>query len=419
MKVYKFGGGVIQNPESIRKLAQLIQTESGLLVVVVSALGKTTQALEEILQCQVAGRPYTSQLQALHQLYQNIIDQLLDGSREAAYEVLAAWQETLSAMLALPITDASFDKAYSRVVAEGELLTSKLIAYFLQEQQMACSWLDARDYVKTSNGFCNAQVDWATTRHLVQKNFLPLLEQKQVILTQGFIGSNAAGETTTLGKEGSDFTGAILTTTLEADSLTIWKDVPGVMSADPKLFKEAIRFDRLSYEIVEKMAFHGAKVIHPKTIQPLAKQNIPLYVRPFHDLNAKGTVVTNSFTSVKHPVYILQEDQVLLQLSLEQSASFDETHRQEVVCQLQEQGFKANLLVSEQLQLIVCVPEHAHQIKRLSTALSRRFRINCQQKVRLLTVLHRDDCLMPKWLDLQRALYSQQSGEIYQAILRS
>ncbi|MEL6606988.1 MAG: aspartate kinase, partial [Bacteroidota bacterium] len=204
MKVYKFGGGVIQDPKSIRKLAQLIQTESGPLVVVVSALGKTTQALEAVLRCQVAGRPYTSQLQALHQFYQDIVDELLDGSREAAYEVLATWQEELLDALALPITDAAFDKAYSCVVAQGELLTSKLIDYYLQEQKMACTWLDARDYVKTSSGFCNAQVDWVATQRLVQKNFLPPLEQGSVILTQGFIGSDAADETTTLGKEGSD-----------------------------------------------------------------------------------------------------------------------------------------------------------------------------------------------------------------------
>ena len=415
MKVYKFGGGVIQDPQSVRKLAQLIQTEPGPLVVVVSALGKTTQALEEILHYQVAGRPYTSQLQALHQLYQDIVDELLDGSHEAAYEVLAAWQEALSAMLALPITDASFDKAYSCVVAEGELLTSKLIAYYLQEQRIACTWLDARNYVKTNGSFYNnAQVDWATTQRLAQKGFLPPLEQGNVILTQGFIGSNEAGETTTLGKEGSDFTGAILATVLGADSLTIWKDVPGVMSADPKLFKEAIKFDRLSYETVEKMAFHGAKVIHSKTIRPLAKHNIPLYVKPFHHQNESGTSVTNEAVELTHPIYILQEDQVLVELSLDDLTSFNEKGIQEVMHQLQTLDLQANLLMRDADQLTICLNANACQRRALPTFLSQRFKVKLQQ-ASLITVLGRSGYLMPSWLEQKAILCSQQSEETYQA----
>lgn len=419
MKVYKFGGGILRDSESIRKLTQLIQLESGPLVVVVSALGKTTQALEEILQCQAAGRAYTSQLQALHHFYQAIVDQLLDDSREAAYEVLTAWQEALSAALALPITDASFDKAYSRVVAEGELLTSRMIAYYLQEQQVACNWLDARDYVKTNSGFCRAQVDWEATQGLVKKGFLPLLKQGQVILTQGFVGSNEKGETTTLGKEGSDFTGAILAAALGAASLTIWKDVPGVMSADPKLFKEATKFDRLSYETVGKMAFHGAKVIHPKTIQPLANHNIPLYVKPFHSPNAVGTTVKNEAVVLAHPVYILQEDQVLLQLGLKQLASFNEEYMQEVSYQLRQKGIWSSLMEREAFKLTLCLSNDPYQIEKLCSSLSQNFIINFRQQVNLLTVLHPDDCFTQPSFSQKQVLLAQQRPGVYQAVLSS
>ncbi|MEM9416750.1 MAG: aspartate kinase [Bacteroidota bacterium] len=419
MKVYKFGGGVIQNSESIRKLAQLIQAEKpGSLVVVVSALGKTTQALEEILQCQVAGQPYAPQLQKLYEFHRHMIDQLLDGLREVAYQMLNAWQDTLLAVMRLPITDVSSDKTYSRIVAEGELLASRLIAYYLQEQQVACTWLDARDYVKTNWGFCHAQVDWATTQRLIQNDFLPLLGQKQVVLTQGFIGSNEKGETTTLGKEGSDFTGAILAAALGAESLTIWKDVPGVMNADPKLFEEATKFSELSYQAMEEMAFYGAKVVHPKTIQPLAAHHIPLYVRPFHDPHERGTVVMNGFAQVEHPIYVLQENQVLVQLSLDDLTFFSEACMQEVVHQLEQQDLRANLMEREAFKLTMCLNNDHYQTKGLAAALGQRFRINAQPQVNLLTVLHGDERLGQAWLAQKEVLLAHQRPDIYQAVFQ-
>jgi len=345
MKVFKFGGGCIQNVESVQKLAQIIKSgHPDPLVVVVSAMGKTTRGLEGVFQQKVAGQSYAAGLQRLYQFHQDIIDHFLDTSGQEAYQALALWRKQLEATLALPVTDASLDMLYSRVVAEGDLLASKLIHYHLQEQHVVCAWLDARDYIKTNNRFCNAQVEWTVTQRLIKKDFLPLLGRGQVVLTQGFIGSNEAGETTTLGKEGSDFTGAILAAVLGAQSLTIWKDVPGVMSADPKLFKKVTKFEQLSYQTMEDMSFHGAKVVHPKTIQPLALHDIPLYIRPFHSPHETGTAIANGLAQVTHPIYILQEDQGLLQLSLDDLTFFDEERMKEVFHQLLQQNLSANVL---------------------------------------------------------------------------
>lgn len=419
MKVYKFGGGILRDSESIRKLTQLIQADSGPLVVVVSALDKTTQALENIFRHRIEGKPYALLLHALAQLHQTIIDQLLSTSREAATRTLNAWEEQGLSVLALPTSDESLDQLYSQVLAWGEWLSSIIIHHYLQEQRVACAWLDARDYVKTNSGFCDAQVDWATTRHLVQKNFLPLLEQKQVLLTQGFIGGNEQGETTTLGKEGSDFTGAILATALEADSLTIWKDVPGVMSADPKLFEEATKFDQLSYEFMGKMASYGAKVVHPKTIQPLAKQNIPLYVRPFHQPDENGTTITNNVVTLTHPVYVVQENQVLVQISLDNLAFFDEECVQEVTHQLGQQSLQTNLIDKESSRLTICLNNDPYRIEKLCAALSQRFRINSQRQVGLLTVLQQDDRFTQLWTEQKNVLLAQQRPGIYQAVFQS
>ena len=385
------------------------------LVVVVSAMGKTTHQLEEILQCRVEGRPYVSKFQKLYKFHRDNIDQLLDDSREAAYQMLDSWHEELAGKLAASFSATSFEKVYSHVVAGGELLTSRLIAYYLQELNVACAWLDARDYVKTSSGFCHAQVDWVATQRLVQKGFLPLLKQGRVVLTQGFIGSNKAGETTTLGKEGSDFTGAILATVLGAESLIIWKDVPGVMSADPKLFKEATKFDRLSYQAMAKLAFYGAKVVHPKTIQPLAKHNIPLYVKPFHQPNESGTAVTNEAVALEHPVYILQEEQVLVQLSLADLSFFDEAQMQEVTRQLWQHNLQANLIETGACKLTICLNDDRYQIKRMSAALSPRFKVNSQAHVKLLTVLHHSDRQLR--FEKERVLLAQQGPGRYQAVL--
>ena len=420
MKVFKFGGACIQNPTSIQQLAQIVKAaHSHPLVVVVSAMGKTTKGLEDVFRQKVAGQSYTAGLQRLYQFHLDIIDDCLVTLRQEAYQALVLWRRRLAATLALPVADATLDMLYSRIVAEGELLASRLVHYYLQEQLVACAWLDARSYVKTSDKRCDAQVVWAVTRRLIEKDFLPLLGRGQVVLTQGFIGSNEAGDTTTLGKEGSDFTGAIVAAALGAQSLTIWKDVPGVMSGDPKLFKKATKFEQLSYQAMAEMAFYGAKVVHPKTIQPLAAHDIPLYVRPFHCPHERGTVVTNGLAPVEQPVYILQEEQGLLLLSLEDLTFFDEERLQEVFYALLQQRLRANLLERSAYTLTVCLHDDPCKLQLLLAALSQRFKVSYHAPVNLLTVMHQDDdnpaqALLPP----HTILLAQQKPGFYQAVLK-
>ena len=416
MKVFKFGGACIQHPESVRTLEQLITSEqSRPLIVVVSAMGKTTQGLEDIFQRKVAAQPYDVAIQRLYRFHQNIIDHLLLNLRQEAYQALALWQEQLVATLSCTADDDTLlDRLYSRVVAGGELIASQLIYYYLQERNMACAWLDARECIKTNNGFCNAQVDWAATRHRVKKNIGPLLKKKQVVLTQGFIGSNDTEGTTTLGKEGSDFTGAILASVLGAQSLTIWKDVPGIMNADPKLFKEATKFEHISYKAMAEMALYGAKVLHPKTIQPLAAHHIPLYVKPFHSFHETGTEISDGPARVEHAIYTLQKDQVLAQLSLEDLSFFDEECLRKVLHQLTQHNMRTNMLERSAYTLSICLDAEPHKTSVLLAALNEKFRVRRHARVHLLTVISQNNSLPKTLLEDKTILLVRQSGGIYQ-----
>ena len=419
MKVYKFGGASIQHAQSVKNLAQIIKAaQSESLVVVVSAMGKTTRALEGIFQQKVAGKPYDTALQTLYQFHQAMIDQLLGELRQEALQTLQRWQAGLLATLALPTVDVPLDKYYSRIVAEGECLASRLVYYYLQEQGIACTWLDARGCIKTSSNFCNAQVDWAATRRLIQQNVAPLLTKGQVVLTQGFIGSNEAGETTTLGKEGSDFTGAIFAATLAAQSLTIWKDVPGVMNADPRFFKEATKFDRLAYQDLAEMAAYGAKVVHPKTIQPLADGQIPLHVRPFHLPQAMGTVIVHECDRVEQPVYILQENQGLIRLRLNSVDPLEEALLQEVLRYLRRQHLPPSLVARSAAEVAICLTVDPCIEKVALAILRKKFTMHYRAPLRLLTILRQDTSLLPAPIQPADVLLTHQRPGVYQAVIQ-
>jgi aspartate kinase len=418
MKVFKFGGACVQNPEAVRKIELFIRAEHHPLVLVFSAMGKTTQGLEEVFLQKIDAQPYDAAVRRLYRFHQDHIDQLLRNSRQEAYQALALWEEQLITTLAVSASNTSLDEIYSSIVAGGELLASKLIYYYLRERNVACTWVDARKCIKTHSGFRNAQVDWAATQHLVRKHINPLLEQKQVVLTQGFIGSNNTEETTTLGKEGSDFTGAILASVLRAQSLTIWKDVPGVMNADPRLFKKAIKFDRISYKTMAEMAFYGAKVVHPNTIQPLAAHNIPLYVKPFHHPHEPGTEISNGFAPIEHPIYILLKNQGLVQLSMNDLKNLDEACLEEILHQLTQQDIRANMLVKSACTLHICLNADSCGVNTLLEALAQRFKVHYQAQVSLLTVMHQGNGTLKTRLRQRTILLTQQRKGICQAVFQ-
>ena len=419
MQIFKFGGASIQNAAAFQQLGKIIQAaQPSPLVIVISAIGTTTKRLEAMLQQKASGTAHATALQTLGQFHQNIIEQLLVTRRHEALRTLAAWQGQLAATLALPVADGGQSLLYSKVVAMGELLASRLVHYYLQEQGEACVWLDARTCIKTHHGCCNAQVDWGATQRLVKKEIQPRLKKGQVVLTQGFIGSNEANETTTLGKEGSDFSGAILAAALGAQSLTVWKDVPGVMSADPKVLQGATKFTALSYTAMAAMAHYGARVMHPRTLQPLAEHNIPLYVKPFHHPQEAGTRISHGPAQPAQPVYILQKDQGLLELRLLGGAFFDEEQCKKALRQFSQQQGQINLLAKSACTMSLCLSATPCQEKTWLEAFSPHFQVNYHTPVSLLTVLRQAGTLPPELLAGQTVLLAQQRPGLYQAVLQ-
>jgi len=247
---------------------------------------------------------------------------------------------------------------------------------------------------------------------------VPYLAEKQIVITQGFIGSNATGETTTLGKEGSDFTSAILAAVLGAQSLTIWKNVPGVMNVDPRLYKKATLLSHLSYKKMAEMAFYGAKVIHQNTIKPLATHNIPLYIKPFHDFHKTGTEISSKPAKIDLPIYILREDQELFQLSLDDLTFFDEACMEKIFSHLKQQNIHVTMLAKDAYMLAICVQAAPHKIRVLRTALDQTFQVQHQERVNLLTVMHQPDNLLQTLLHHKAILLTQQRSGICQVAFK-
>ncbi len=420
MKVFKFGGASIQHADAIKQLPRILTAhQQQPLLMVVSAMGKTTQGLEKIFLHKINNQPYEQAIEEVYIYHQHIIQDLLGNAGQQILQELKDWKSNLLQSLQAPYVPSRLDSHYSSLVAWGELISSQIIHAYLQSQSLSCGWIDARQSIKTQEGFRDAAIDWEATERLVIQNLLPLLAQYPLVLTQGFIGSNQAGDTTTLGKEGSDFTGAILASILGAHSLTIWKDVPGIMNADPKIFEEATQFEQLSYETMARMAFHGAQVVHPKTIQPLAQSNIPLYVKPFSNWQATGTLVNNSQISIEKPIYMLKKDQCLMRLRLKNLAFFDEQQLGNIFHQLAKLAIQVNMLERGAYSLTLCFNHDLIRVDKLTALLEKEFVLNYDSPVNLLTVMQQVHGLPKGYLQTKTILLEQQCQDLYQVVFKA
>ena len=294
MKVFKFGGASINSFERIQNVGAILKEyQEEKILIVISAMGKVTNALEKVTQAFYNGNKEDA-LRLFEKIKQNHLALL-------KYAVTLQWQAATNAMLNFftevewllhdkPVKDYNY--YYDQIVCTGELLSSTLVSFYLNEEKIANTWIDVRDVLRTDDNFRDATIDWDITTKQTQEKILPLFNTTNLVITQGFIGSTDENESTTLGREGSDYTAAVFANILDAGNVTIWKDVEGVMNADPKEIPDAVNIPQLSYKEVIEMAYYGAQVIHPKTIKPLQNKNIPLNVKSFIDTRLAGTVIT-------------------------------------------------------------------------------------------------------------------------------
>jgi aspartate kinase len=316
-----------------------------------------------------------------------------------------------------PVSKENYDEYYDRVIGFGEMLSSRIVMEYLCSQELLVLWQDARELICTDSDFRFAKVDWEKTRRNCQSQLRPKLEQFPV-LTQGFIGADSSGRPTTLGREGSDFTAAILATSLDAGSVTIWKDVPGVLNADPKLFKDTKLFSELDYQQAAQMTYYGASVIHPKTIKPLANAGIPLFVKSFLHPEENGTKIHKTAKVETVPTIILKKDQILVSFKVTDFTFIEEKHIHQVYEQLQMLKLRANMLQTSAISISIVVDSQLFKLEQLLAKLKNDFIIRYNEGLELLTVLHPKPDSIPSLLDGYEVLLEQSTRNMVQVVRR-
>lgn len=420
MKVFKFSGASINSIDRIKNLAKILkQHEEEKVLIVISAMGKMTNALEKVAEAFFDGRKDD----ALH-LFQKIKDAHLT---QLKYLITLHWEDATNELQNFytevewllhdnPVKDYNY--YYDQIVCAGEMLSSTLISFFLNEEKIRNKWIDVRDLLRTDDTFRDAKIDWDFTEKNVNEKLTPLFEKSNFVITQGFIGSTDENESTTLGREGSDYTAAVFAKLLDAESVTIWKDVDGVMNADPKDSHDAIVISALSYKEVIEMAYYGAQVIHPKTIKPLQNKDIPLYVKSFLDPNKEGTAITK--TPVHHlpPIIVYKKNQALITLqSLDYS--FVEGQPINILHEILDGiKLKPNVTQNTAISLMICVDDIPEKIEEIALQASNVFDVQIQKNLTLLTIRHHTPEFIERLSINKEIVLEQKTTETIQMIMK-
>jgi aspartate kinase len=420
MKVFKFGGASINSVDRFKNTAKIIQSFKGeKLLIVISAMGKTTNALEKVIAAFYEDRKEEA-LMLFDQLKNNHLDTLkyltVTNWQQAENQLKDFFTEVEWLLHDKPVRN--FDYYYDQIVCCGELLSSSILTSFLQEEKVKAKWLDVRDVIRTDNNFRDAAIDWSFTNKRIQEAVIPLFESCDVIITEGFIGATDENESTTLGREGSDFSAAIFANILNADSLTIWKDVDAIMSADPKKYPDASILKSLSFTEVIEMAYYGAQVIHPKTIKPLQNKNIPLLVKSFLDPSLEGTVISKEPCKNLPPIIVNKESQVLIQFKSKDFSFVEDKPIHQLHEFFNQIRINPNLSQNTAISLLCCFDDHAEKIGQLAEAASGIFDVELERNLTLLTIRHYNVETIDKLTKNKKVLLEQKTTETVQMLMR-
>jgi aspartate kinase len=420
MKVFKFGGASVNSVERIQRLAAILRSYEGeKLLIVVSAMGKTTNALEKVVEAFFDGHPEEA-LRLFRQVKESHLTTakylLVKNALEAESRLRDFFTEVEWLLHDKPVR--GFDYYYDQVVCIGELLSTCIISAYLAEAGIGNQWIDVRDIFRTDDNFRDAAIDWNYTADKVSKEVLPLFDTEPIVITQGFIGSTAENESTTLGREGSDYTAAVFANLLNAESQAIWKDVEGVMNADPKQFPEARLISELSYDEVIEMAYYGAQVIHPKTIKPLQNKGIPLYVKCFLDPALPGTIIHNKSVKGLPPIIVVKNDQVLVHLHSKDFSFVGEELTGRLYHFFTAIRVKPNLMQSGAVTLQVCLDDRPDKIEKLAMTASEYFDVQIEKGLTLLTIRHYKEEVLQKMTAGREVVLRQQGPETVQVLMK-
>lgn len=396
IQVFKFGGASLKNADAVRNVGTILNRFKELpLVVVVSAMGKSTDALEGVVGAFHAGdrELAVSRLNDLRNSH-------LETVKELFGEIPTTLAEELNDLLVSvewvldDEPNESYDYDYDQIVSLGELLSSRIVAAYLNTIELPTSWVDARDVVLTDNIYREGWVQWPETIERAQKHVMPQLEKGGFVLTQGFIGSTSENFTTTLGREGSDYTAAIFSYCLDAESMSIWKDVPGVLTADPRYFDNVTKLERLSYKEAIEMTYYGAKVIHPKTIKPLQNKNIPLFVRSFIDPTASGTLISEVIDESYPAMVAVEREQALLHISTRDFSFVAEQHIKYLFEKITEVRLQVNMMQNTAISFNLVFNDTDDKIERFIKLIDADYKTTVDRHLELITVRHYTNDLM-------------------------
>jgi aspartate kinase len=386
MKVYKFGGASVNDAAGIRNLTKIVSLKSDNLVVVVSAFGKTTNALEKVLKAWLTGdNVYKILLDATYKNHQAVITELFTDKTSAAGKIDASFTRLKEYLLSEKRRDYDFE--YDQIVSYGEIWSTIIVAEYLKINISDVEWLDIRENLLTDDRFRDAKILWSESANRIRN--ICDFKNKRIYVTQGFIGGTVTGQTTTLGREGSDYTAAILANMLDAESVVVWKDVPGVLNADPKWLPDAQKLDEISYKEAVEMTFSGAKVIHPKTIKPLHNKNIPLHVRSFLVPGGKGTIIKADPALRKTiPIFIKKEDQILISILPKDFSFVMGDNLSRIFHSFIVHGIKVNLVEASAVSIDVCVDDERPKVDALISDLKSEFAAVYNENVEMLSIRH-------------------------------
>lgn len=419
MRVFKFGGASVKDEAAVRNLAKIVSSYSQEnLIVVISAMGKTTNALERLTDAFYFNTGETETILAeIRDYHFGIIEKLFPNKQHRIYNDI---HNTL-VELEWAIEDEpthSYDCEYDQIVSIGEIISTKIVAEFLKDQSLNCIWKDVRDYVKTDNTYREGKVDWQLTQNRITEELIPVFSRYTIVITQGFLGVTSENFTTTLGREGSDYTAAIMAYCTDSESLTIWKDVPGVLNADPKWFDDTRLISQMTYQDAIELTYYGATVIHPKTIKPLQNKNIPLFVRSFIHPEQEGTKIHNVQSPLPIPCFIFKIDQVLISISPRDFSFIVEENMGSIFSMFSKHRVKINTMQNSAISFSLCVDNDPKKLPGLIDELKKHYRVLYNDKLELVTIRYYDQATLDRVLSGKTVLLEVKSRYTAQLVLK-
>lgn len=415
MKIFKFGGASVKDAAGVKNVAGIIKNEGAEnTLVVVSAMGKMTNAFEDVIEAYYnKSEELPQKLTFIEEFHKDIMNSLFD-KEDAIYQEIDVLFGELGWFLARN-SSRRYNYVYDQIICFGELLSTKIVSAYLTKLGSENVWFDVRNYIKTDSNYRDAKVDWELTQELITQK----VDTSKINITQGFIAANDTENTTTLGREGSDYTAGIFAYCLDGESVSIWKDVPGVLNADPRVFEDTTLLEQISYEEAIEMAFYGASVIHPKTLQPLKQKQIPLLVRSFVNPKEKGTQVSNGANLEPFiPCFIVKKNQILLSISALDFSFMVENNISYIFQKLHDYQLKVNLIQNSAISFSVCVDNKFGKFDAFFEELNSQFKLEVQKGVDLYTVRHFDDNALKSIEKRGESLLTQINKETIQIVVK-